>query len=58
VKSIRHIFSGLEIIGVVVLSCFTQTQAATTNDLWLEITAFTNDTAALVIHPPWNDTNV
>ena len=57
-KSIRHIFSGLEIIAVVVLSCCTQTQAATTNDLWLEITAFTNDTAALVIHPPWNDTNV
>ncbi len=30
----------------------------TTNDLWLEITAFTNKTAALVIHRPWNDTNV
>jgi len=29
-----------------------------TNDLWLEITAFTNNTAALVIHRPWNDTNV
>jgi len=29
-----------------------------TNDLWLEITAFTNSTAALVIHRPWNDTNI
>ena len=57
-KSITTIFSGVEIIGVVVLSCFTQTRAATTNDLWLEITAFTNDTAVLVIHPPWNDTNI
>jgi hypothetical protein len=30
----------------------------TTNDLWLEITEFTNRTASLVIHAPWNDTNL
>lgn len=30
----------------------------TTNDLWLEIITVTNSTAALVIHPPWNETNV
>ena len=29
-----------------------------TNDLWLEITAFTNNTAALVIHQPWDETNI
>lgn len=29
----------------------------TTNDLWLEITGYTNCTAALVIHRPGNDTN-
>jgi hypothetical protein len=29
----------------------------TTNDLWLQITGVTNQTAALVIHPPWNVTN-
>jgi hypothetical protein len=29
----------------------------TTNDLWLEIDGVTNQTAALVIHPPWNVTN-
>jgi len=29
-----------------------------TNDLWLEIITFTNHTAALVIHPPWNETNM
>ena len=28
-----------------------------TNDLWLEITGFTNCTASLVIHRPWDDTN-
>jgi hypothetical protein len=30
----------------------------TTNDLWLEIITVTNSTAALVIHPPWDETNV
>ena len=30
----------------------------TTNDLWLEITGFTNHAASLVIHRPWDDTNV
>jgi hypothetical protein len=29
----------------------------TTNDLWLEIDAATNGTAALLIHPPWYITN-
>jgi hypothetical protein len=29
----------------------------TTNDLWLQILTMTNQTAALVIHPPWNVTN-
>ena len=29
----------------------------TTNDLWLEIITVTNNTASLVIHPPWNVTN-
>ena len=29
----------------------------TTNDLWLEMTAMTNMTAFLTIHPPWNVTN-
>ena len=29
-----------------------------TNDLWLEITAFTNNTAALVIHRPESDTSL
>lgn len=29
----------------------------TTNDLWLQIITVTNNTAALVIHPPWNVTN-
>jgi hypothetical protein len=28
-----------------------------TNDLWLEITSWTNSTANLTIHPPWNVTN-
>ncbi len=32
-------------------------QVFTTNDLWLEIDSVTNQTAALVIHPPWNVTN-
>jgi hypothetical protein len=30
----------------------------TTNDLWLQIISYTNTTAILVIHPPWNDTNL
>jgi hypothetical protein len=30
----------------------------TTNDLWLEITDFTNHAASLVVHRPWNDTNL
>src|SRR5262249_20187989 len=30
----------------------------TTNDLWLEITDFTNHVASLVVHRPWNDTNL
>ena len=28
-----------------------------TNDLWLQMITVTNDTAAMVIHPPWNVTN-
>jgi hypothetical protein len=32
--------------------------AYTSDDLWLEIKPFTKRTAALVIHPPWNDTNI
>jgi hypothetical protein len=28
------------------------------NDLWLQLEAFTNQTAALVINRPWDDTNV
>ena len=30
----------------------------TTNDLWLEISGMTNTVANLVIHTPWNDTNL
>lgn len=30
----------------------------TTNDLWLEIAGFTNHAASLLIHRPWNETNV
>jgi hypothetical protein len=33
-------------------------QVLTTNNLWLQISSFTNATASLVIHPPWNDTNL
>jgi hypothetical protein len=29
-----------------------------TNDLWLQLISVTNGTASLVIHPPWNVTNV
>jgi hypothetical protein len=29
-----------------------------TNDLWLEIAAFTNHAASFVIHRPWNDTSL
>ena len=32
-------------------------EAYTTNDLWLEIVAYTNSTAALVIHEPEGETN-
>ncbi len=34
------------------------TAGHSSTNLWLEITAFTNNTAALVIHRPLNDTNV
>jgi len=34
-----------------------QAQVFTTNDLWLQIITVTNNTASLVIHPPWNATN-
>ena len=36
-----------------------QGQVFTTNDLWLEIAGVnsSNQTASLVIHPPWNETN-
>ncbi len=33
-------------------------QQLNSNNLWLQITSFTNDTASLVIHPAWNDTNL
>jgi hypothetical protein len=29
----------------------------TTNDLWLQLVCITNQTASLIIHPPWNVTN-
>lgn len=29
----------------------------TSNQLWLQITSVTNQTASLIIHPPWNVTN-
>ena len=35
-----------------------KTRIFTTNDLWLEITGFTNHRAAFVIHSPWDDTNL
>jgi hypothetical protein len=33
-------------------------QTLTTNNLWLQINGFTNSSASLVIHRPWNDTNL
>lgn len=33
-------------------------QQLNSNNLWLQVTAFTNATASLVIHRPWNDTNL
>jgi hypothetical protein len=33
-------------------------QVLTTNNLWVEMTGFTNDAASLVIHRPWNDTSL
>ncbi len=32
-------------------------QVLTTNNLWLQLTGFSNFSASLVIHRPWNDTN-
>ncbi|HXD00968.1 MAG TPA: choice-of-anchor L domain-containing protein [Verrucomicrobiae bacterium] len=33
-------------------------QGLTTNNLWLQIKGITNSSASLVIHRPWNDTNL
>ena len=33
-------------------------QVLTTNNLWLQVKGFTNSTVSLVIHRPWNDTNL
>jgi hypothetical protein len=33
-------------------------QELNSNNLWLQINSFTNDAASLVIHRPWNDTNL
>src|ERR1017187_6051517 len=35
-----------------------QAQVFTTNDLYLQMVAVTNHTASMVVHPPWNMTNV